>query len=149
MAYYQSLSWRLLPCYPTPARGAVKLSLLTHCWGNQFPSAFTIPVLSYCGSNPLSLLHQFIGITAVFNNLLLCPSILEQYFRIKGTERARKSMTKAEGCNPGPGWRELRKSRKYPGNKWLSSWNGMGKLAQVRLYQGKTSLLQGSAKEDH
>lgn len=140
MAHHQSLSWRLLPRHPATARGAIKLSLITHCWGNQFPNTFTIPGLSYCGSNTLSLLHQYMGRAAAFNNLLLCPSILGQHFRIKGTERARKSATKAEGCNTGHGWREMSKPRKHPGNKWLSSQKGMGETGTSEVVSKQNEL---------
>lgn len=74
--------------------------------------------------------HQYIGITAASNNPLLGPSILGQHFRTKGTERARKSVTGAEGCNAGRGWRRLGKPRKYPEDKWLSSWKRMGETGR-------------------
>ena len=132
MAQHWPLSWRLLPRYPITARGTIKLSLLACCWGKQFPNTFTTPALSFCGSNPLCF-HRYVGITAASNNPLLGPNILGQHFRTKGTERARKPMTGAEGCNAEHGQRQLGKPRKYAADKWLSSWKGMGETGRAEV----------------
>lgn len=133
------LSWRLLLCCPTTVLGAIKLSLLTCFWGKLFPSPFTSPALSFCGSNPLCF-HRYVGIPAVSNNPPLGPSSLGQHFRSRGTKRTRKPVARAEGHNTGREQRQLGKSRQYPREKWLRGVRNQQNRAQ-RSLAGKEKLL--------
>lgn len=56
-------------------------------------------------------------------------------------------MTGAEGCKAGHGWRQLGKPGKYPGDKWLSSWNGMGETGRGEVVPRRNSSVS-KAKEN-
>lgn len=115
-------------------------TFITHMLlGKLFPSPFTSPALSFCGSNPLCF-HHYMGITAASNNPLPGPSTLGQHIRSRGTKRARKSVAKAEGHNAGDEQRQLGKSRQYPRDKWLRGVRNQQNRAQ-RSLAGRGKLL--------
>lgn len=133
------LSWKLLLCCSTTVLGTIKLSLLTCFWGKLFPSPFTSPALSFCGSNPLCF-HHYMGITAASNNPLPGPSTSGQHIRSRGTKRARKPVARAEGYNAGHEQRQLSKFRQYPREKWLRGVRNQQNRAQ-RSLAGRGNLL--------